>query len=750
MAGAGRQSRHREELKPSTALEMTDRKIRPNVLFIVLDDVGFSDLGCYGSEIPTPHIDRIAAEGLLYNNFHVTAMCSPTRACLLTGRNAHSVGVGIIAEWANGEPGYDGRIYPSAGTLPEVLRLSGYNTMAVGKWHLAGTEEYGASGPFNNWPLGKGFNRWYGFHGALADQYYPELYVDNHPIHLDPPEGYHLTEDLVDRSIAMIRDHHASAPDRPFMLYLALGACHWPHQAPASYIDAFKGRYDHGWDEVRRARLARQIELGIVPPGTELAPRNDDVAAWGDVQKDDAVVRLSTRLQEAYAGFMTHTDEHIGRLLTYLERLDLLDDTIVVLLSDNGASPEGGATGAINLRKHMVYELDEPQRAVAHLDKIGGPDAYNHYPTGWAQVSNTPLKWYKKDTHGGGVRAPLLVRWPKGLGTDSVGPEGMRSQFHHVIDVAPTIYALLGIEPPPTLAGIEQQPLHGVSMAYSFAGADTPTTRETQYFELLGDRAVWHKGWKAVTRHKKGTPTENDKWELYHLDQDFSEARDLAAEQPERLQSLTRLWLREAEKYSVLPLDDREWERAAERIRDQARDRYDYFPDMARIDRLMAPDVTGRSFAIEATFEKTAPTMTGVILAWGSGFGGLVLYAQDGEFVVEYVFSQDERERIAIKDTSGAGKGRILACFDRNAERGLDLTLSGDGLGTAKGTSPKAWPTHGMTAGLSCGRDAGHPVSTAYKAPFAIAGGELIRVSLTIVSDAARESRDPLSAFSED
>jgi arylsulfatase len=721
---------------------------RPNIVFIVLDDVGFADLGCYGSEVPTPCVDRLAKEGLRYNNFHVTAMCSPTRACLLTGRNAHSVGVGIIAEWANGQPGYDGRIYPSAGTLPEVLRQQGYNTLAVGKWHLASTEEYGAAGPFSNWPLAKGFNRWYGFHGALADQYYPELYVDNHPIHLDPPSGYHLSEDLTQKSMDMIRDHYTSAPDTPFMLYLAYGACHWPHHAPEEYVQAFRGKYGQGWDEARAQRLKKQIELGVVPPGTNLAPRNDDVKPWSEVEADDAVCRLSTRLQEAYAGFLAHTDEQIGRLVDYLDELGVADDTIVILLSDNGASPEGGPTGAINLRKHMVYELDEPLQALSHLDDIGTADAYNHYPTGWAQVSNTPLKWYKKDTHGGGVRAPLIVRWPKGIRS---GGE-IRHQFHHVLDLAPTLYDILGIEPPEVLNGVPQQPLHGISMSYTFDGGDEPTRRETQYFELLGDRAIWHRGWKAVTRHHKGTPMDSDVWELYHLDEDFAEERDLAAAQPDRLADLVRLWEDQARRYGVLPLDDREWERAAERIRKGSRQRYDYLPDMARIDRLMAPDITRRSFSIEADIDKAAQQLEGVMLAWGSGFGGLVLYALHGELVLEYVFSQDSRIRLAVPDTLAQGAVKVLARFERDGASGLNINLSGTGLPAVAGHSAKAWPTHGMTTGLSCGIDASHPVSKAYPAPFPFGGGKLRRVSV-ILHDEPHRSAPPspsLSAYLED
>ncbi len=722
------------------------RKKRSNVLVVVLDDVGFSDLGCYGSEIPTPAIDRLATDGIRYSNFHVTAMCSPTRACLLTGRNAHSVGVGIIAEWANGQPGYDGRIYPSAGTLPEVLRSVGYDTMAVGKWHLAATEEYGSAGPFSNWPLGKGFNRWYGFHGALADQYYPELYVDNHPIHLDPPAGYHLSVDLVDKSIGMIEDHQTSAPDSPFFMYLAFGACHWPHHAPAEYIERFKGKYDQGWDAVREQRLARQVDMGVVPGGTAMAPRNEDVLPWSEVTPDQDIVSLSTRLQEAYAGFMVHTDDQIGRLVDRLETMGILDDTIVMLISDNGASPEGGATGAINLRKHMVYELDDPHVAVRHLEKIGSARAFNHYPTGWAQVSNTPLKWYKKDTHGGGVRAPLIVRWPQGFESRA----GIRTQFHHVIDLAPTLYEVLDIPLPQEIGGVAQQPLHGVSMAYTFDDAQAGTRRRAQYFELLGDRAMWHDGWKAVTRHKKGAPMDSDVWELYHLDEDFSEARNLADERPDLLQHLKDLWLEDARKYSVLPLDDREWERAAERIREGARSRYEYRPQMARIDRLMAPDITGRSFTIEARLHKRGK-LEGVLLAWGSCFGGLVIYAMEGNLVVEYVFSQDERVRLVVKDTLPEGPADVVAGFVRNQRAGLQLTLGGTGISPAYAEAARTWPTHGTTAGISCGHDAGHPVSDAYRAPFPFTGADLITVTVVVNDPAgAVGTGEAASPFLED
>jgi len=702
-----------------------------NVVIVVLDDVGFSDLGCYGSEIATPAMDNLAAEGIRYNNFHVTAMCSPTRASLLTGRNPHSVGVGIIAEWANGMPGYDGRIHDSAGTLAEVLRGEGYNTMAVGKWHLAGTEEYGAAGPFSNWPLGKGFNRWYGFHGALADQYHPELYIDNHAIHFDASPDYHLTEDLVDQSIGMMRDHLVSGRDRPFFLYLALGACHWPHHAPKDFMDRYRGRYDQGWDAIRQARIQKQIEMGIVPPNTELADRNPGVQPWSEVLADDDLTQLSTRLQEAYAAFLAHTDTHIGRLLDELKTLGIDQDTAVLLMSDNGASPEGGPTGAINLRKHMVYEKDDPKQAVKHLDKIGSDRAYNHYSTGWAQVSNTPLKWYKKQTHGGGIRAPLIVKWPGVVTADAA----VRPQFFHVIDVMPTLLKNIGIKAPTTIAGVEQQAFHGMDMSPSFMASELHVRRKLQYFELLGDRAIWVDGWKAVCRHTKGVDPDSEIWELYHLDVDFSEIHDLAHEQPERLAKMKTLWLQEAQAHQVLPLDDREWDRAADRIRKHSRAVHVFYPGMSRVDRLMGPDVTGRSFSIKAEILKTGP-LHGVLLAWGSRFGGLSFFLQNGEIVLQYVFSQDESYELRIAETLKLGVAVMVANFTRNSDQSLDLTLTGSGLKSATLRIAKTWPTHGMTAGLSCGADRGHPVTDSYERPYAFGGGTLRKVTVE-VSDKA-------------
>ena len=692
-------------------------KDAPNIVFIVLDDVGFADLGCYGSEIATLNMDRLAANGVRYSNFHVTAMCSPTRACLLTGRNAHAVGMGVIAEWSSGYPGYQGQVTQCAATIPEILRGHAYGTYAVGKWHLTNIADYGSAGPQDHWPLGRGFGRWYGFHGSLADQWNPELYQDNRPINWQPRDTYHLSCDLVEHAIGDIRDHRASAPHRPFLLYLAFGACHFPHQAPREYIEKYRGRYEIGWDAVRAERLAKQQALGIVPAGTGLAPLNAGVTPWRDLAP--GVRALSARLQEAYAGFLEHTDAQIGRLIDYLRSLDTLDDTLILLLSDNGASDEGGSTGAFNLRKHMIYERESTELGLTRLDDIGGPRSFNHYPMGWAQVSNTPLKWYKRDTHGGGIRAPLIVHWPRRISSRGA----IRSQFHHVIDIAPTLYEILGVQVPTHYCGAPQMPLHGISLAYTF-DSDAPTRKETQYFELLGDRAIWQRGWKAVTRHPKGTDFDADQWELYHLDRDFAELNDLAADEPDRLRKLIDLWWSEAGKYAVLPLDDRDWERVAERLNTNPETRYEYFGNMARIDRLSAPDISDRSYAVTATFDSDKDTK-GVILAWGSLFGGFVIYIDDGQLCYEYVYSESRKHTMCIAFPQRAGKRTIRLTFKRTARRAGRVSLTADGAGMATVDIPRTWPTHGTTAGLNCGQDAGAPVSDAYERPFPFTGRSL-------------------------
>jgi arylsulfatase A-like enzyme len=687
----------------------------PNIVCIVLDDVGFSDLGCYGSEIDTPSMDRLAAGGLRYNNFHVTALCSPTRACLLTGRNPHAVGMGIIAEWSTGFPGYRGRISRRAATFPEILGEHAYNTFALGKWHLTPLAEASAAGPFGDWPLARGFDRWCGFHGSLTDQWNPELFEDNHAIDV-AGDGCHVSEYLVDRAVAFVRDQQSVAPERPFFLYVAFGACHFPHHAPRSCLEKYRGRFDHGWDAIRQARLARQKALGIVPVSTRLPPRNPGVTAWSTLSAAER--RVFARLQEAYAAFLDHTDVQIGRLLAFLSALGRLDDTLIVLLSDNGASPEGGTTGALNERKHLAYEPETVAETLASIDLIGTPRAFNHYPTGWAQASNTPLKWYKKNTHGGGIRAPLIMHWPARIRDRGQ----VRTQYHHVVDVVPTMLEMLGIEPPTVYRGVPQLPIHGVSFAYTFDAADAPTRKITQHYETLGSRALWHRGWKAVAKHDKGADFESDRWELYHTDEDFAECHDLADNHPERLRDLVDRWWAEASANQVLPLDDREYERAAEAMRARARSRYVYYPGMARIERLNAPEITDRPWSLAADIDIPAGGAEGVVLASGTRFAGYVLYLQGGRYVWEYVYSQNVRHVIRSDTPVRAGRSEVRYEFTLTGPRRGRGALFVDGQLVGTTEIPRTWPVHGTTGGLHCGRDGGAPVSDAYISPFAFTG----------------------------
>ena len=500
----------------------------PNVVVVLLDDTGFAQLGCYGSDIETANVDRLAADGLQFTNFHVTPLCSPTRASLLTGRSQHTVGMRSVSNHCTGFPHQLGHITNHAATLAEVLRAEGFATFCAGKWHLAPSQDTSAAGPFDQWPLGRGFDRYYGFLDGETDQFHPELVVDNH--HIDPPadpeDGYHLSEDLVDQLLQMIRDSKGVRPDRPFFAYLPFGATHAPHQAPAAYLEKYRGRYDEGWDVVRQRWYQRQLESGVIPPGTELAPRNDGVEPWDSLPENQRL--LACRLQEAFAAFLDHTDDQIGRLVEGLRVIDQLDNTILVVLADNGASQEGGPFGVLHETKFFNGILEDPDEAIERLDEIGGPHSHTNYPWGWAQCGNSPFKWYKQNTHEGGVHVPMIVHWPDGIAADQRGTK--RHQFINVSDLAPTLYDLLGIAPPSTLNGYEQLPVTGHSFATVLGDAAAPATNRLQYYEMFGSRALVveqdGKWWKAVTRHIHGHDFDDDRWELYDLSADPSECFD--------------------------------------------------------------------------------------------------------------------------------------------------------------------------------------------------------------------------------
>ena len=702
----------------------------PNIVVVLFDDLGFADLGCYGAEVRTPHLDALAEAGHRYNNFHTTTLCSPSRACLLTGRNHHSVGMRMLSNVDSGWPSGRGRITRNAALISEVLREAGYNTFAVGKWHVAPMRETSPAGPFSEWPLGRGFNQFYGFMNGATDHYYPQLVRDNHTVlpPATPEQGYHLTSDLVDRAIGYVADHIAHVPHNPFFLYLPLGAAHAPHHAPAEWMEAVRGRYDEGWTAIRRERYERQLKMGIIPPGTELPPSNPDVPAWGSLRADEK--RVAARLQEAYAAFVEHTDDQLGRLFDFLRRSGRLDDTVIIVTSDNGAAMEGGRLGAFS-RIRFFNDMEEDfDQVLGALDDVGGPRADSHYATGWAQASNTPLRWYKYHTHGGGIRDPLIIHWPGRLAR----PGSILDQFHHIVDLAPTIYEVAGIEPPAQYHGIPQMPMHGMSLGYTFDDPSAETVRRVQYFEMFGNRGLWADGWKAVTRHFAGSDYAYREWELYHLDEDFSEARNLAATHPDKLRSLVDLWWKEAGTYDVLPLDDR----SVEHYRSPPppgspllRSRFDYFPPVSSIEPSTAPPFgSARSYRIEAVLSGPEP---GVIVAYGNSSSGFVLYVDSGTLRYEYNSSARVTRAALELPSADANELQVALEYERTPEGGAIARLH-----AGQRSSECAHIERSLNFLALAGMDIGHnplsPVSTSYRGSFPFAG-RIERVSVFVERD---------------
>ena len=711
----------------------------PNVVVVLLDDLGFSQFGCYGSDIDTPHVDALAHGGLRYTNFHVTPLCSPTRAALLTGRNHHTVGMRAVSNFNTGFPSMTGHISNHAATVAEVLHDEGYATLAVGKWHLAPMEQCSAAGPFDQWPLQRGFDRFYGFLDGETDQFSPSLTYDNH--HIEPPalsnptrsdDGYHVSEDMIDKAIDFVHDTKSVRPDKPFFLYVAFGATHAPHQAPEEYMAKYRGRYDEGWDVVRQRWYERQIELGVTATATRLAPRNPGVDAWDDMPENQR--KLACRLQEAFAAFLDHTDDQIGRLVDDLRTMGELDNTVILVLGDNGASQEGGPFGVLHEMKFFNGILETPDEAIAHLDEIGGPHSHTNYPWGWAQVGNTPFKWYKQNTHEGGVHVPLIVHWPQGVKDGG----GLRRQFHHVNDVAATLYELIGVEAPTTRNGLEQIPLSGVPMTYSFDDADAPTAKTVQYFEMGGHRGLWHDGWKAVTRHTPNVSFDDDVWELYHVDVDPSECNDLAAEMPEKVQEMIDLWFREADEHGVLPLDDRMLELFGARFRDHSPHpsdmRYVYKPPMSMLPMQAGAPMGGRSWQLTARVDDVAD---GVIFATGTENSGIAVFVQDGHLVLDY--NAFDAHALVRSDAGVPDDARELSVeFIRVAGRKALARLSIDGVPAGGGEIPWVMGTI-SSVGASVGRDMGSPVSREYTDDFPY-GGSLREVEIQLLSRQDAES----------
>ncbi|MDP2293633.1 MAG: arylsulfatase [Actinomycetota bacterium] len=693
----------------------------PNVVLVLLDDVGFAQFGCYGSDIDTPHIDALAAGGVQFTNFHVTPLCSPTRAALLTGRGQHMAGMRSVSNFRSGFPSLLGHVSTKTATVAEVLRDQGYATFAVGKWHLAPMEECSAAGPFDQWPLGRGFDRFYGFLDGETDQFHPELVCDNHII--EPPasaaDGYHVSEDLVDQLLKMVADSKGVRPDKPFFSYVAFGACHAPHQAPPAYMEKYRGRYDEGWDVTRQRWFEKQLATGVVPEGTQLAPRNPGVQAWADLPDNER--RLGCRLQEAFAAFLDHTDDQIGRLVDGLRAMGQLDNTLFVLMTDNGASQEGGPFGVMHEMKFFNLILETPDEAIDRIDDIGGPHSHTNYPWGWAQCGNSPFKWYKQNTHEGGVHVPLIVHWPQGVAADQRGTK--RTQFAFAADVVATVYDLLGVEPPATYRGVPQKPVTGHSFATVLADPGAPATNTLQYFENAGSRALVRDGWKAVCKHDKDADYDTEQWELYHLAVDVSECNDLAAEMPDTLQQLIDLWWQEAAVHEVLPLDDRGIELFGVRHRPHSPHpesrRYVYRPPMSPMPGQASASVGGRNFDLTARVTRAAGD-AGVLYATGTENSGFSLFVQNDRLVFDYN-AFDEHTVIESSAPVPEGTTELAVKVRRHAGRLGSATIEIDGEEVGGAELPLLMRMI-SSVGPSVGYDHGSPVSARYAAPFAFTG----------------------------
>ncbi len=693
----------------------------PNVVVVLLDDLGFAQLGCFGSDIDTPNINVLAGGGLQFTNFHVTPLCSPTRAALLTGRSNHAVGMRSISNFVTGYPNQLGHISNHAATVAEVLADAGYGTFCVGKWHLAPMEQCSAAGPFDQWPLARGFHRFYGFLDGETDQFHPELVADNHPIDAPsgPDEGYHLTADLVDQALHIVADFTGIRPDRPFFGYVALGATHAPHQAPSEYLAKYRGRYDEGWDVVRERWFRRQLQLGVLPPDTVLAPRNPGVKAWDSLSDNEQ--RLACRLQEAFAAFLDHADVQIGRLVDGLERLGQLDNTMIFVLADNGASQEGGPFGVMHEMKFFNGILETPDEAIARIDDIGGPNGHTNYPWGWAQCGNTPYRWYKQNTHEGGVHVPMILHWPDGVPESERGSH--RDQFVFVSDLVPTVYDLVGVEAPTVRRGLSQLPVTGHSFASVIADRSAPATNRVQYFENGGSLAVIAEGWKAVLKHTSGADYDGERWELYHLDADRSECNDLAESQPERLANLIDVFEHEAQRHGVYPLDDRGVQLFGARFRDRSPHptsrRYVYRPPMSPMPGQASAAIAGRNADIIARVNLD-PDDVGVLFATGTQNSGMSLFVQGRRLVIDYN-AFGNHTVLETADELPIGEVELELRMRRGPQMVGSLELLVDGH-TAGAVDVPLYMRMMSSIGPSIGFDHGSAVSPRYTAPYAYTG----------------------------
>ncbi|MBU3750115.1 MAG: arylsulfatase [Mycobacterium sp.] len=751
----------------------------PNVLYVVWDDVGIATWDCFGGLVEMPAMSRIAQRGIKLTQFHTTALCSPTRAALLTGRNPTSVGMATVEEFTDGFPNCSGRIPADAALLSEVLVERGYNTYCVGKWHLTPLEESNLAATKRHWPLGRGFERFYGFLGGEADQWYPDLVYDNHPV--DPPgtpeDGYHLSKDLADKTIEFIRDAKVIAPDKPWFSYVCPGAGHAPHHVFKEWADKYAGRFDMGYERYREIVLENQKKLGVVPPDTELSPMNpyadvkgpdgqpwplqDTVRPWDGLSADEK--RLFSRMAEVFAGFLSYTDAQIGRILDYLDESGQLDNTLIVVISDNGASGEGGPNGSVNEIKFFNGYIDTVEESLRLYDELGGPSTYNHFSIGWAMAFNTPYKLYKRyASHEGGIADTAIISWPAGIAAHGE----LRDNYVNVCDITPTVYELLGIAEPKTVKGIPQRPLEGVSFKAALEDSKSKTAKKTQFYTMLGTRGIWHEGWFANTVHAAAPSGwghfDADRWELYHIDADRSQCHDLARQHPEKLEALQKLWFAEADKYNGLPLGDFSIGEIIGRPRPSLagdRSRYVYYPHTAQVPLGACVNIAGRSFSVLAEVAVESADVHGVLLKQGAGHGGYTLFVADGRLHFVYNFFGDVEQQVSAPDPVPLGNHILGVGYVRTgtAEGSVtplgEVTLYVDGAAVATVSGVKAHPfIFGIAGGgVSVGRNLGQPVSKAYRAPFEFAGGAIARVVVDVSGEPYLDAERALAlAFAKD
>jgi len=723
----------------------------PNILFVLYDDTGLAAWSPFGGRINMPTLQKLADRGLMYSQWHTTALCSPTRSTCLTGRNHHLNGMATITEATIGFPGHCGRIPDECATVGQILQAGGWSTFWIGKNHNVPETDLSAGASKQRWPLAMGFDRYYGFIGGETNQWYPDLVEDNHAIDqpYSPEQGYHLSKDLTDKALQMIKDQKAGNPSKPWYMWFCPGANHAPHHAPQEYIDKYKGKFDDGYEAYREWVLPRMIAKGILPKGTKLTPLNpmpaeiatpaDMVRPWNSLSADEK--KLFSKLAEVYAGFSEYTDAQVGRIIDYLEQSGQLENTVVIYAADNGASGEGSPNGTVNENKYFNSYPDSMAENLKLIDRLGGPDTYEHYPTGWAAAFSTPFKMFKRySEYSGGTCDPLVISWPKGIKARGE----VRHQYHHSTDIVPTILEICGLEMPKVFKGVEQYPLSGVSMKYTFDAPDAPTTKKRQYYELMGTRGLWENGWKASAIHPP-LPSdlghfEKDEWELYHVDVDRSESKDLAKEHPEKLQELIKAWFEEAETNKVLPMDDRSGVAVLTTPRpteELPRERYIYYPGTSAVPESAAVNVRGRSYKILADVEITDANCSGVIFAHGSRFGGHALFIANKKLQYSYNFLGFRPEQKFVSAELKPGKYTLGMEFIRE-----EAGPNGESIGkTNLYVNEKIVASGPMRAqvgkftlsgdGLCIGYDSGDAVSEDYKSPGRFEGGKILFVEVT-------------------